>query len=64
MSPKITQNKTCPDCQQDARLTNWKPPIGYDPAMRQYQCPECGNEFYIIGGEITYKTEALPIEKP
>lgn len=62
MSPLITLAKTCPDCRRDAYLTGWKPPHGYDPMMRQYQCPECGNEFYVIGGEKTYQTEALPIE--
>lgn len=64
MCPLITQTKTCPDCLRDAHLTGWTPPVGYDPRMRQYSCPKCGNEFYVIGGEKTYKAEALPIEKP
>ncbi len=64
MSPFITQNKACPDCLNDASLTGWEPPPGYDPRMRQYSCPECGNEFYIMGGEKSYQTEALPIEEP
>lgn len=62
MSPFITQTKTCPDCLADANLTDWKPAAGYDPYMRQYHCPKCGNQFYIIGGEKTYNIEALPIE--
>ncbi len=63
MSPTITQNKTCPECLADAYLTGWKPPPGYDPKMRRYQCPKCGNEFHIIGGEKTYQAKALPIEE-
>ena len=62
MSPIITQEKTCPNCLNDAHLIGWKPPAGYDPRMRQYSCPKCGNEFYIIGGEKTYQAEALPLE--
>jgi len=62
MSPLITQTKQCPDCLADAHLTGWKPPAGYDPKMRQYSCPKCDNEFYVIGGEKTYQTAALPIE--
>ena len=62
MSEMITQIKTCPDCLVDAHLTGWKPPAGYDPKIRQYSCPYCGNEFYVIGGDKTCKTEALPTE--
>ena len=63
MSPIITQDKTCPECLNDARLTGWKPLTGYDPHMRQYQCTKCGDIFYIIEGEKSYKTEALPVEE-
>lgn len=62
MSPLINQTKTCPDCHEDAHLTGWQPPAGYDPKMRQYSCRKCGNKFYVIGGDKSYKTEALPIE--
>ena len=61
MSPLITQTKTCPDCLADAHLTGWKSSAGYDPKMRQYLCPKCGNEFYVIGGEKTHKIKALPL---
>lgn len=63
MSPTITQAKTCPDCLEDARLTGWRPSAGYDPHMRQYLCPKCHNEFYIVGGDETYKLKALPVEE-
>ena len=52
MSPKITQRKPCPECQKDAELTNWVAQSGFDPRMRQYHCPNCGNEFYVMGGHL------------
>lgn len=53
MSPLITQTKPCPECLKDAKLNNWHPPEGYDPWMRKYCCPSCGNEFYVIGGDLS-----------
>ena len=29
-----------------AKETDWKPPSGYDPNLRQFRCAECGGEFY------------------
>ena len=63
MSPTVTQTRPCPKCHREAHLTGWTPPAGYDPHLREYLCPKCGNRSYIIGGEKTYQTEALPIEE-
>ncbi len=53
MSPLITPVKLCPECEGTAKLNNWSPPEGYDPRMRKYCCQSCGEEFYVIGGDLT-----------
>lgn len=60
----ITPQKTCPECLKPANLTNWKAPSGYDPAMRQYACADCGYEFYVIGGPKTHALVATEETEP
>ncbi len=33
-----------------AEMTEWRPPPGIDPKMRQFKCPGCGAVFYKVKG--------------
>ena len=59
MSPLITPHKSCPECKGVSALTNWQAAEGYDPRLRQYLCPNCGNEFYVIGDALSSKLVAI-----
>lgn len=37
----------CIECGGDAMKTNWLPPAGYDPYLRQFRCVKCGLEIYV-----------------
>jgi len=36
----------CPVCREMAEPTAWRPDSGYDPYMREFQCPRCRKVFY------------------
>jgi len=59
---QITPLKPGPNCLKAAKLTDWRAPVGYDKAMRQYSCPDCGYKFYVIGGPKTFAT--ISMEEP
>lgn len=43
-----TQTIACPHCPHLASMTTWRPQAGYDRGIRQYRCPYCGRELYLI----------------
>ncbi len=59
----------CRTCQDRAGLTNWLPPKGYDPNIREYHCPYCGKETYRRGipkqeAQLLTKSTGLPFTAP
>jgi hypothetical protein len=50
-----------------AIMTDWEPEPGYDPNLRQFRCPYCGAETYILLMEevlLKAKEEAQRRDKP
>jgi len=45
---KPTPTVRCPYCPRLAHMTTWRPPEGYDVGMRQYKCPRCSREYYLV----------------
>lgn len=41
----------CPKCLDQCKPTNYIPTTGYDPLTRQFKCPTCGQEQYILWEE-------------
>jgi hypothetical protein len=42
-----------------AKMTDWYPPSGYDPNLRQFRCKECGKIFYeLLTDEEIVRAEA------
>lgn len=59
METKTTIRARCPKCawwDRDkgeshftlVKMTEWRPPEGLDPLMRQFECPDCGCVFYKV----------------
>ena len=53
----MTQRTKCYECRElkdgsyhyhMAEKTPWRPPLGVDPAMRQFECKHCGNKIHIV----------------
>jgi hypothetical protein len=40
----------CLSCGQYANVTHWRPSDGLNPSMRQFSCPNCDTEFYVVPG--------------
>lgn len=40
-----------------AKMTNWYPPSGYDPLLRQFKCPNCHQIFYMAITEAQRESE-------
>lgn len=60
MSPRITHTTQCLECRgEDAHLTGWKAPSGYDLYMRKYHCEKCGADFYVVGGQRSFRLLAI-----
>jgi hypothetical protein len=36
----------CTKCRSQCVKTDWAPPRGINPDLRQYSCSNCGDEFY------------------
>ena len=37
---------SCPDCRERTQISEWRPPQGTDPHLREFICPRCGSVFY------------------
>lgn len=53
------ETTTCPDCGERALKTDWMPPDGYDPTLRQFRCTKCELEIYIATTPEISKTLGL-----
>ncbi|MBA7706771.1 hypothetical protein ES703_115628 [subsurface metagenome] len=45
---ELPEHSRCPNCWDEADMTSFRPPPGFDPAMREYNCSHCGYEWYHI----------------
>ena len=36
----------CEKCESTLTKTDWRPPVGIDPQLRQFKCGTCGEVFY------------------
>lgn len=46
-------------------LTDWKPPLGIDPKLRQFECPVCHRFVYKkpVGFESAQEPHPKPVER-
>ncbi len=57
---------TCPKCEIEWHLdpvpaTDWVPPDGLDPRLREFDCPRCKEKFYKrVRVKMVKPTERLP----
>lgn len=45
---RLPLHTTCPFCGQVADKTDWLPPPGYDPILREYVCSHCHYAWYHV----------------
>lgn len=60
---------TCPRCYEPVSSTSWRPPIGFDPRLREFECKKCGYGFFqaipgVVRREAAQKLQLTRLNSP